>query len=183
MTELNYTLSVYEPTQQADTIALFAQTFADSEGAESSKVIERLVSDLLTTTPTSELKGFVAQQGEKLIGAIFFTPMPFDDGETPYLLSPVATLTTYQGKGVAQALINFGLAQLKQQGITVTFTYGDPNFYGKVGFEQVTEAQFKAPHTLSQPHGWLAQSLTEQPLTAISGSSSCAKGLDNPAYW
>ena len=35
-----------------------------------------------------------------------------------------------------QQLINFGLAHLKEIGVELVFTYGDMNFYSKVGFKQ-----------------------------------------------
>ncbi|HDM8215356.1 GNAT family N-acetyltransferase [Vibrio campbellii] len=178
----NYTLSPYEGVMSSEMIALFTQTFSDSEGEVEGKTIGSLVGDLLSTTPERELKGFVAKQDERLISGVLFTPLRFENGEVGYLLSPMATLTECQGKGVGQALINFGLEQLKQQGIELVFTYGDPNFYSRVGFQPVTEAQFKAPHTLSFPHGWLAQSLAGE-LTPIQGTSYCVKGLDSPAYW
>ncbi|MHB9958369.1 GNAT family N-acetyltransferase [Vibrio campbellii] len=178
----NYTLSPYEGVMSSEMIALFTQTFSDSEGEVEGKTIGSLVGDLLSTTPERELKGFVAKQDERLISGVLFTPLRFENGEVGYLLSPMATLTECQGKGVGQALINFGLEQLKQQGIELVFTYGDPNFYLRVGFQQVTEAQFKAPHTLSFPHGWLAQSLAGE-LTPIQGTSYCVKGLDSPVYW
>ncbi|OAN11688.1 acetyltransferase [Photobacterium jeanii] len=165
-----------------DMVALFTQTFSDSEGEAEGKTIGSLVSDLLNTTLEQDLQGFVTKQGERLIAGVLFTPLRFENGEMGYLLSPMATLTEYQGKGIGQALINFGLEHLKQQGVELVFTYGDPNFYSRVGFQQVTEAQFKAPHSLSYPHGWLAQSLTGE-LTPIEGTSSCVQGLDSPAYW
>ncbi|EKO3842280.1 N-acetyltransferase [Vibrio harveyi] len=178
----NYTFSPYERVMSSEMIALFTQTFSDSEGEVEGKTIGSLVGDLLTTTPEQELKGFVAKQGERLIAGVLFTPLRFESGEVGYLLSPMATLTECQGKGVGQALINFALEHLKQQGIELVFTYGDPNFYSRVGFQQVSEEQFKAPHALSFPHGWLAQSLTGE-LTPTQGSSSCVQGLDSPAYW
>ncbi|EMR34293.1 GNAT family N-acetyltransferase [Vibrio harveyi] len=178
----NYTLSPYERVMSSEMIALFTQTFSDSEGEVEGKTIGSLVGDLLTTTPEQELIGFVAKQGERLIAGVLFTPLRFESGEVGYLLSPMATLTECQGKGVGQALINFGLEHLKQQGIELVFTYGDPNFYSRVGFQQVSEEQFKAPHALSFPHGWLAQSFTGE-LTPTQGTSSCVQGLDSPAYW
>ncbi|MGR5133616.1 GNAT family N-acetyltransferase [Vibrio alfacsensis] len=168
----NYTLSPYEKAMSSEMIALFTQTFSDSEGE--GKTIGALVSELLKTTPEKDLKGFIAREGDRLIAGVLFTPLRFESGETGYLLSP---------KGVGQALIQFGLKQLKLQGVNLVFTYGDPSFYSKVGFQQVTEAQFNAPHKLSYPHGWLAQSLTNEALMPVAGSSSCAQALDNPVYW
>ncbi|MGR5352332.1 GNAT family N-acetyltransferase [Vibrio sp. DNB22_19_2] len=179
----HYTLSPYEKAMSSEMIALFTQTFSDSEGEAEGQTIGALVSELLKTTPEKDLKGFIAREGDRLIAGVLFTPLRFESGETGYLLSPMATLTECQGKGVGQALIQFGLKQLKLQGVNLVFTYGDPSFYSKVGFQQVTEAQCKAPHKLSYPHGWLAQSLTNEALMPVAGSSSCAQALDNPVYW
>ncbi|MET2951863.1 GNAT family N-acetyltransferase, partial [Vibrio owensii] len=88
----NYTLSPYERVMSSEMIALFTQTFSDSEGEVEGKTIGSLVGDLLKTTPEQELKGFVAKQGERLIAGVLFTPLRFESGEVGYLLSPMATL-------------------------------------------------------------------------------------------
>lgn len=80
-------------------------------------------------------------------------------GQRAFILSPVAVSTDVQGKGVGQALIRYGLDHLKSLGVELVFTYGDPGYYSKVGFEQITEAIVKAPWPLSQPIGWLALAL------------------------
>ncbi|MGF1689325.1 N-acetyltransferase [Photobacterium japonica] len=176
---------LYSPEQTTDICQLFTQTFSDSEGEAEGKVIGELVTALFDTTPEHDRFVFVAMDEQTIVGSILFTRMTFDEAPntTAYLLSPVAVHTAHQGKGIGQALINAGLATLKQHGITLAFTYGDPDFYSKVGFERITEAQYPAPQPLSYPHGWLAQSLTEMPLAAIAGASHCAPALNNPAYW
>ena len=63
--------------------------------------------------------------------------------------------TGRQKKGIGQQLICFGIEQLKSKGIELLFTYGDPNYYSKVGFVSVTEEAIKAPLKLNFPHGWL----------------------------
>ena len=65
----------------------------------------------------------------------------------------------------------------------VAVTYGDPAFYGKVGFAPITEDQVRPPCTLSFPHGWLGQSLTGRPLAPLKGPSRCVAALDKPEYW
>jgi hypothetical protein len=42
--------------------------------------------------------------------------------------------------------------------------WGDPAFYRRVGFKNVSETDLPAPQPLQQPQGWIAQSLTEAPL-------------------
>lgn len=99
------------------------------------------------------------------------------------LLSPVAVLSSYQRKGVGQKLITFALDSLKENGVELAFTYGDPNFYSKVGFSLISESTVKAPLTLSYPEGWLGKSLINQKIEPISGHSYCVDALNKPEIW
>jgi predicted N-acetyltransferase YhbS len=117
------------------------------------------------------------------VGSIFFTRLSFDILLDAFLLSPVAVHTDHQGKGVGQRLIGFGIDQLKKKGVKLVFTYGDPNFYSKVGFRHISEDIVKAPFKLAQPEGWLCQSLDDGEIASLSGSLRCVKALNNPEYW
>ncbi|GAL31962.1 predicted acetyltransferase [Vibrio maritimus] len=178
---MNYT-QLHQP--KAEMLeALFAKTFGDSEGLEEGKAIGQLARDLIETTNSEDIVVFAAMDNDTLAGAIYFTRLNFESDKTAFLLAPVAVHTDYQGKGVGQKLIKFGLDTMAAQGVSLAFTYGDPNFYGRVGFEPITIEQFTAPHKLSYPHGWLAQSLTTEPLKSIGGSSSCVAAFDKPELW
>lgn len=175
--------SLYTATQTNEINALFTKTFSDSEGEQEGQLIGQLVEDLIGTTKSEDLYVFVATDNEKVIGSILFTRLTFEADVCVFLLAPVAVHTDYQGKGFGQALINFGLQAMKKEGVELAFTYGDPNYYSKVAFQAVTEAQFKAPLTLSYPHGWLAQSLNGQALVGIDGDSSCVPAFNKPELW
>lgn len=162
---------------------VFVESFADAEGPEEGAVIGNLVEVLMETTPAEDIIGFVAVDGSKIVGCIFFTRMTFEAAITGFILSPVAVVSTYQGRGVGQQLINHGLAKLKDKNIEMVLTYGDPAFYSKVGFQQITEEIVKAPCPLSQPIGWLCQSLTEGEIQPIPGPSKCVPALSKPEYW
>ncbi|WP_117233130.1 GNAT family N-acetyltransferase [Vibrio maerlii] len=178
---MNY--QMYKAEQLEELKRLFTQTFSDSEGVDEGKVLGELVESLVATTPKTDIRVFVAMDGNKMAGAILFTHLTFESDKTAFLLAPVAVLTEYQGKGVGQALIKHGLEAMRAEGVSLAFTYGDPQYYTRVGFERITEEQFKAPQKLSYPHGWLAQSLTEEPLTAIAGGSECVEGFNKPELW
>jgi predicted N-acetyltransferase YhbS len=72
---------------------------------------------------------------------------------------------------------------LAKDGAQIAVTYGDPAFYGRTGFAPVTTDTLPAPHPLSQPMGWIAQSLTGAGLPKIQGPLSCVAPLDDPAFW
>jgi predicted N-acetyltransferase YhbS len=173
-----------ETSQKEELITLFTKTFADSEGQESGKIIEKLVTDFLSKTSENKLRVFVAVDGEKLIGGICFTQLEFEQSDiSTFMMAPVAVLTEYQGKGVGQQLINYGHQILKKEGAEWVITYGDINFYRKVGYQQVNEDVIPAPQTLQFPHGWLAQSLGEIPIQPIKGKSFCVDEIIDPVYW
>jgi len=99
------------------------------------------------------------------------------------MLAPVAVGTEYQGKGVGQALITYGLNELKNRSVAVAITYGDPSFYSMVGFQTLSEDVIRAPMKLSMPEGWLGQSLTEKPISTINERPTCVKEFNDPVYW
>ena len=76
-----------------------------------------------------------------------------------------------------------GIQQLTKEGVKLVFTYGDPNYYSKVGFRAITEEIAKAPLELSQPEGWLCQSLVGDEIEPIAGNSYCVEALNKPEYW
>jgi predicted N-acetyltransferase YhbS len=99
------------------------------------------------------------------------------------MLAPVAVSTEHQGKGVGQALINYGLNELKNRSVAVAVTYGDPSFYSKVGFRALSENVIQAPLKLSMPEGWLGQSLTGEQIPTINERPKCVKEFNKPVYW
>jgi len=178
----------YDSSEIETITQLFTQTFIDSEGENEGKTAGKLANDLLTTTDPTELlclvaEGDASESDSTIVGAIIFTPLSFDDETKAYLLSPVAVSTQVQKHGIGQQLINFGLQVLKEQGVELALTYGDPDYYSKVGFGRITVEQVPAPFELSFSHGWLAQSLTGGEIKVTSGKSSCVEALAPPQYW
>ena len=176
-------LSIYNPNHANEIEPLFIKTFSDSEGQAEGEVIGHLVRGFMENTEANDLYCFVATENEQIIGSIFFTRMIFESGIHAFILSPVATLTDHQGKGVGQKLINFGLKTLKEDGVELAITYGDPDFYSKVGFGVVTEQVVPAPLKLKYPEGWLAQSLVGDEIEPITGRSYCVNELNKPELW
>ena len=177
---MNY--SLFELRQSQEVIELFINVFSDSEGPDEGKSIGKLVTELITTS-ASDLFGFVATDNEKIIGCIFFSRLILQNNVNVFILSPVAVNTINQGKGIGQQLIRFGIHHLKEQGVELVFTYGDPNYYKKLGFVHIREKSIKAPFKLTHPEGWLGQSLTGDKITIVSGTSHCVEALNKQEYW
>jgi len=80
----------------------------------------------------------VAEVDGNVVGHIAFSPVTISDG-TPhwYGLGPVSVLPEYQRQGIGKALIQKGLAQLKDQGAKGCCVVGHPQYYEKIGFKNI----------------------------------------------
>lgn len=171
-------------TRATRIVALFRAAFSASEGVEEGNLIGKLAAELLSTTPQDDLRVFTAAVDGALAGAIVFTRLTFEsDDRVVFLLAPVAVAPDHQGRGVGTALLRHGLEEMAKEGTDVAVTYGDPAFYGRVGFRPAPEDVLPAPQPLSQPEGWQARSLTGRPLTPFAGPSRCVAAFGDPAYW
>ncbi len=164
--------------------ALFTASFTESEGIGEGKLIGHLVADIFDTVAEEDLFAVSALDQGAVVASILFTRMGYEEeGRSVFLLSPVAVATEHQGKGIGQALLRHGLNSLKEGGVDVVLTYGDINFYSKVGFAQISESEAAAPMPLSYPHGWLGQSLSAATLEPLRGPSTCVPAFRNPDLW
>ena len=173
----------YKPSDSPAIESLFVLVFTNSEGEREGFLIGELVSELITSTDSRDLRGFVAVSEGQMVGAIFFSRLTFANDIDVFILSPVAVHTDHQGMGIGQALITHGLREMKKTGTVFVTTYGDPAFYCKVGFHHLSQEMIEAPLELSQPEGWLGQSLSGGSIETVLGTCSCVKALDNPVYW
>lgn len=163
---------------------LFIETFTASEGADEGNVIGEFVESLMQTTPENDLYSFFAYDEGSLIGGVFFSRLNYaQDHRSVFILSPMAVHTDRQKTGIGQKLIAYGLKELAKSGVDITLTYGDINFYSKIGYKHILEEQAKAPLTLSYPEGWLAQSLTTDDFTPLAGSPTCVAALNRAELW
>ncbi len=163
--------------------SLFISVFTKSDGDSEGALIGSLSKELIAETDARDLFGCVAVDGEQIIGSIFFSRLTFEIDIDVFILAPVAVHNDHQGMGIGQRLINYGLQCLKDKGVALVMTYGDPNYYCKVGFHPVSEDIIKAPLELSQPEGWLGQSFVGDSVQPLPGRCSCVKAFDNPIYW
>jgi putative acetyltransferase len=80
-------------------------------------------------------------------------------------------------------LITYGLGILREKGVELVMTYGDPKFYSKVGFAPIALESIRPPFKLGHPEGWLGQSQVGDSVEPIAGHSTCVKALNRPEYW
>jgi predicted N-acetyltransferase YhbS len=170
--------------REAAIVNLFEATFTVSENAQEGALIGELVAQMLSRVAPQDIVFCAARHDDTIRAAVVFTRVRYaQDDRTVFILSPMAVATEHQGTGLGQRLINYGLDKLRAVNVDTVLTYGDINFYAKSGFAQISVETAAPPLPLSYPHGWLGQSLTDQPLTPLRGASHCVEPLNNPAYW
>ena len=165
-------------------IELIRISFRQSDGEAEAHAVSGLVARYFERFPRTDLMGFGAFDGDALIGCVFFSQLQFPESEASvFLLSPMAVHPDFQGKGIGQNLIHFAHHDLRQNGVQLVLTYGDPAFYSKTGYQPVTVSALAAPHSLSMPQGWIAQSLDGTTLPQLPGPATCVPELDAPELW
>ena len=175
----------YTQNDAAAIECLFRSVFTKSEGEAEGELVGNLAKELMIETAEDDLYGFVAVEQEQIVGSIFFSRVAVEDNSEIecFILAPVAVHSDFQGKGIGQSLINHGLNTLRDKQVNVVLTYGDPRYYCKVGFQSISHEVIRAPFKLSQPEGWLGQSLVGDAIDTISGRCVCVNAWNNPVYW
>lgn len=162
---------------------LFTHAFTASEGEKEGNLIGKLSAWLSNEINNLDIYCFGAFINNELVGSIFFTKLYFNSNVNVYMLAPVAVSPQHQKMGIGSSLIKFGIAEMKSKAVDIIVTYGDPSFYSKVGFQQITEDIIKAPFKLSMPHGWLGQPLKRKNIEKIKERPSCIEAFNNQVYW
>ena len=171
------------PESATEVSSLFRNVFSESESEEEGVLVESVVRELADELDKGAVIGFGARIPSGLCGAIFFSRMIFEDHLQAFLLAPVAVETKFQGEGVGQSLIQYGLNEMKRSGAQFVATYGDPSFYSRVGFGSLSEQVVQPPFALSQPEGWLGQSLEGRDVKTYSGRFTCVQAFNKASLW
>ena len=61
-------------------------------------------------------------------------------------LAPVSVLPDRQGQGIGSRLIEAGIAAAVENGAEMIFVLGEPDYYGRFGFQAETAAPFASPY-------------------------------------
>jgi putative acetyltransferase len=174
----NFTLIAQQITD------VFYNSFSASEGRAEGELIRTLVAHLMEDTPKPDMFIFAALHDNNVIGCAVFSRLTYtNDARDVFILSPMAIQPNHQNKGIGQSLLRESIALLKDHGIDILMTYGDPNYYEKVGFLTVTEQMAPPPFPLSMPIGWIGQSLHGDEIAPLQGTCTCVSALNNPAIW
>lgn len=122
------------PEQPADATDIARVTAAAFAQAQHSSGTEAAIVSGLREAGALALS-LVAVDGGAVIGHVAFSPVGV--GEEPgawYGLGPVSVQPDHQRSGIGRALIEDGLARLRQGGAAGVVVLGDPAYYSRFGF-------------------------------------------------
>lgn len=147
-------------------IAMYQQAFTDSSDADEGAMIANLMRQIITDN--TYICHVAVEDDNEILGAVCWTPITLQNHAiSAYLMSPVAVKTTHQNLKIGQQLIQHGLKNLASHGMDLVLSYGDPNYYQKVGFKPLDVKKITPPYPLSMPFGWIGQSLTKMDIDDI----------------
>ena len=82
-----------------------------------------------------------------LAGHVIFTTCGIEGTtESVAMLAPLAVASSRQRQGIGSALVRAGFERLKAEGVAQVYVLGDPDYYGRFGFEP--ESALLPPYAL-----------------------------------
>ncbi len=128
--------------QPADTAAIRAVTSAAFETAPHSGGNEADIVEALRTSGALTLS-LVAVHREQVVGHVAFSPIEVAGTvEAWFGLGPVSVSPDFQRMGVGLGLIREGLSRLRAQGAGGCVVLGEPDYYGRFGFDSDPALRF-----------------------------------------
>ena len=161
--------------------AVYMDAFPEKEAVQ----ICILANKLLHEESKPEIFTLIAKAGDETVGAISLSPVKTSTEFEwqGYILAPLGVKTVFQKQGVASMLIDKGVAILTEHAVSMLFVYGDPEFYGKFGFDRKLARQYIPPFKLQFPFGWQALELNQRVEVKLPAKIACVASLMHPSFW
>lgn len=172
------------PAREEDrTAVLGVETAAFATSAEAD-----LVDALLDDPTAGPIVSLLAEADGQAIGHILFTGATVTgEGATApaSILAPLAVVPGAQRRGVGQALIHAGIAELVMLGIELVFVLGHIGYYPRAGFRPALPFGLYPPYAIDPAvaDAWMVRELRPGTLGAVRGEVRCAHTLMHPELW
>lgn len=113
----------------------------------------------------------VAEVEGVIVGHVAFSPVRIErapEASSFVGLAPVAVLSEYQRRGIGAELIRRGLAECAALGFDGAVVLGDPDYYGRFGFQPAAELGMKCEYDVP-PEAFMSLPLSESGFSGCSG--------------
>jgi putative acetyltransferase len=173
-----------QPEDRPALAPLLLAAFGPAEGPEIVVLTDALMSD-----PSAEPRhALAARDGGQLVGMVILSHARLEGAGAPAtvsLLAPLAVTPERHAQGIGSRLVRAGFARLTEAGVPLVFTFGDPAYYGRFGFEPAMPRGLQAPHPIQDEHrdAWVVHALAPDALASAAGKLACAESIRDPRYW
>ena len=114
----------------------------------------------------------VAVDGDEVVGHVMFSPATIENGEGVIRgmgLAPMAVLPSHQRKGFGTALIERGLAMMREMGCPFVIVLGHSDFYSRFGFVSASRYNLKSQWEGIPDETFMIMVLDEKSLEGVHG--------------
>ena len=129
------------PADYADVRTVISAAFGEERVA--------VLADALRAAPAPLApQGFVAECDGRVVGHVLISASRLDAPRRlvdVLVLSPLAVLPDYQGRGIGTRLVRRAVAAAEERGVPLLFLEGSPRYYGTRGFDRADELGFRSP--------------------------------------
>lgn len=130
------------PTDYAAVQRLVQQAFLNAAHSDGSEHL--LVERLRHSDAFVPRLSLVAERQGEIVGHILFTKIRIGEAEA-LALAPLAVSLAHQKQGIGKALIEQGHQRARELGFHYCVVLGDPNYYGRFGYQPAANWQIRAP--------------------------------------
>lgn len=91
----------------------------------------------------------VAEEDGDVVGHILFSRLFIEDGDARFpavALAPLAVEPSFHGTGIGGALVREAHIRLKDAGERLSIVLGDPDYYGRFGYDHQRAAFFESDY-------------------------------------
>ncbi|MDZ4168257.1 MAG: N-acetyltransferase [Coriobacteriia bacterium] len=154
-------------------------------GADEREIVAKLAVDLLSEDTSPPTIALVAEVDDDVIGHIGLSPVTTDaaDGYGIYILAPLAVSPEHQRRGAGSRLVEDGKRRLAEMGVDLLLVYGDPAYYGRLGFSVGAAEGCIPPYDIEYSFGWQGVLLSERGIPESPLQLDCVASLRDPELW
>lgn len=137
------------------TLDFVEKVFADSEDAESGKLVRNLLAEIRSKKYyVPELDLIMVNENDEIMGHVLFSRFHIEGKyENEFLmLTPVSVKTELQRQHISKELIEYGLKKAKDLGYKFCMVEGNPQNYRSRGFLTSSDFGIFADESVGLPH-------------------------------
>ena len=176
-------ISPINPKEKSEISDFFYKVFSQSEGEQEGLILKKLSLALTEQIQDNHIMGIKAHTPGDILGAIFLSQLTYQANLTVFLLSPVGVHPNHQRRQIGTQMIEYAIQYLNSHDASLLVTYGDPQYYNRLGFQGVSEQDLPPPFPLSQPEGWMYRGIKMNRIPVITGKALCVEPFNQRDLW